>query len=116
MRAAGRTEFAVHHIAAVGNTAIVAQLAADNERVARKAGIDRRAAGADVLTQTAPAHPRDNRRGADSIAHGLAQTATSNFRDESLCQSKQCRPNRVHTPTAAERHGARKYVSAVFID
>jgi hypothetical protein len=27
------------------------------------------------LTQTAPAHPRDNRRGADSIAHGPAQTA-----------------------------------------
>jgi hypothetical protein len=92
MRAAGRAEFTVHHIAAIGNTAIVAQFSADRDGLARKTGVDRRAAGADVLTQTAPTHSRDDRRGADSIAHRRAQTPTGNFHDASLCQSNNCKP------------------------
>jgi len=87
LRATYRTEPAVHDVAAVGNAAVVAQLARHGNRNAREAGIDSATAGSQILAQPAPAHSRHNRCCADSIAHRLAQAPTGYLHDEPLSSS-----------------------------
>ena len=59
---ARRTESPVHLVAAGRDTWIVAGLAMHDECRHTKAGVDRSAAGTDILAVPAPAHARDNRR------------------------------------------------------
>ena len=59
-RATRRTESPVHLVAAVRDTWIVARLARHRERRCTEAGVDRAAAGTDILTLPAPAYTGDN--------------------------------------------------------
>lgn len=72
----------MHDVAAIGDAAVIMQFAAHSNGAAREAGVYGRAAGAEVLTHTTPARARDDRFGADAVAHRLAQTSTSKFHDE----------------------------------
>src|SRR6266550_500995 len=60
-RPARRAESPVHLVATVRDTWIVAGLARHRERCCTEAGVDRSAAGTDILALPAPAHARDNR-------------------------------------------------------
>ena len=60
-RPARRTESPVHLVATVRDTWIVAGLARHRERCCTEAGINRSAAGTEILALPAPAHARDNR-------------------------------------------------------
>jgi hypothetical protein len=60
-RPARRTESSVHLVATVRDTWIVAALARHGERRCAEAGVDRSAAGTNILAVPAPAHTRNNR-------------------------------------------------------
>src|ERR1700733_15006188 len=81
-RAARRAKTPMHGVAAVCDTAVIMQLATHGNGAAREADVYRRAAGAKVLAYATPAGARDDRFGADAIAHRFAQASTSNFHDE----------------------------------
>src|SRR5436309_3119499 len=59
-RPARRTESPVHLVAAVRDTWKVGSLARHRERRCAEAGVDRSAAGTDILALSAPAHARDD--------------------------------------------------------
>ncbi len=69
----------MHHVAAVGDAAKVAEFAADNDRGSGKNDVYRAAARAEILTIAAPAGPGHDWFGADSIAHGAAHAAAGIF-------------------------------------
>src|SRR5690242_17132442 len=71
----------MHHVAALGDAAIVLHLAFDRDRARREADIHCAAAGREVLAIPAPADARDDRRGRDPVAHLPAQTSASDFHD-----------------------------------
>src|ERR1700704_6756731 len=56
-----RTESPVHLVATVRDTWIVVGLARHRERCCAEAGVDRSAAGTEILAVPAPAHARDHR-------------------------------------------------------
>ena len=60
-RPARRAESPVHLVATVRDAWIVAGLARHRERCCTEAGINRSAAGTEILALPAPAHARDNR-------------------------------------------------------
>ena len=73
-RAAFRAKAPMHDVAAVSDASVVAQLTLDPDLVRRETGIDSTTAPAEVLTHSAPALPRDDRRRADYVTHTLAKT------------------------------------------
>ena len=75
-RPARRTESSVHLVATVRDTWIVAGLACHGERRGAEAGVDRSAAGADILAVPAPAHTRNNRGRRAFPANSPAEAST----------------------------------------
>src|SRR5438067_12846825 len=75
-RATRRTESPVHLVATVRDTWIVAGLARHRERRCTEAGVDRSAAGTDILALPAPTHARDNRWRRASPANCPAEAST----------------------------------------
>src|SRR6478672_2184207 len=61
-RPARRTESPVHLVATVRDASVVARRSGHRKSRGAKAGVDRSAAGTDILAISAPAYARDNRR------------------------------------------------------
>jgi hypothetical protein len=77
LRTADATKPPMHLAAAIGDALKIGQFTFDGYRFGQKAGIDRPAAGSEVLADTAPTYPCDDRRSRDLIANGSAQTPSS---------------------------------------
>ena len=73
---ARRAESPVHLVAAVRDTWIVAGLPSHRESLCAEAGVDRSAAGTDILTLPTPANARDNRRRRAFPADGPTEAST----------------------------------------
>src|ERR1700682_4411147 len=78
-----RAESPVHLVATVRDTWIVAGLARHRERCCPEAGVDRSAAGTEILAVPAPAQPRDN-RGRRALPENCPTQASTCYRHSVL--------------------------------
>ena len=69
-------EFPVHLVATIRDTGIVVGLASGRELSCTETGVDRSAAGADILAIPAPAHARDHRGRRAFPANRPTETST----------------------------------------
>ena len=78
LRATSGAEPPVHHVAAVGDATVSTRGSLDGEGCRGEADVDCAATRPEVLTDAAPAYPRDNGFRRRFVADLLAQTATRN--------------------------------------
>jgi len=74
----------MHPAAAIGDGLKIGEYTFDGYRLGWKAGIDGPVAGSEVLAETAPTDPCDDRRSRGLIANGTAQTPSSDQHGYSL--------------------------------
>jgi hypothetical protein len=69
---ADATKPPMHSVTAISDALKIGEFTFDGDRFGRKAGIDRPAAGSEVLAETTPTHSRYDRCRTDSVTHGTA--------------------------------------------